>query len=61
MATAASGVELRLWKETSTGFRQVTNRTATEVSGVASTAGKYIGVVFSPGGTRVDYKLELER
>jgi len=61
VGTAASGVELRLWKETSTGFRQVTNRTATEVSGVASTAGKYLGVVFSPGGTRVNYKLELER
>ncbi len=61
VSTASPNVELRVWKETSAGFRQVANRSATEISGVATSPSKYVGVVFSPSGARAEYKLDIDR
>ncbi len=61
VATASANVEIRLWKQTSTGYRRVANTTSTEVSGTASSAGTYVGVVYSPTDARVDWRLTVTR
>ena len=61
VATTSANVEVRLWKQTSTGYRQVTNTSPTEVSGTASSAGTYVGVIYSPTDARVDWRLSVTR
>lgn len=61
VATTSPNVEIRLWKQTSTGYRQVANTSPTEVSGTSSSAGTYVGVIYSPGDARVDWRLTVTR